>query len=282
VSTSFAATDVPDNSQFQAKYAPLYDRRLAIISGKAEPTEDEVTAGQNADSDDEDEEEPAGASISEVKDDDEKVDGIPEFWLTAMKNSNPLAETITDEDEAALKSLTDIRLSYLDGQAGFRLHFTFAPNEFFENTEITKTYYYQDQVGYGGDFVYDKAVGDEIKWKEDKDLTKKIEIKKQRNKTSGRTRVVRKVVPTDSFFNFFKPPQPPSREELEEGDVDEEELEELDSRLEMDYQLGEDFKEKIIPRAVDYFTGKALRYEEDFEEDFEDDEDDYEDDDEVC
>lgn len=127
--------------------------------------------------------------------------------------------------------------------------------------------------------MYDKAVGTDIKWKEDKDLTKKIEIKKQRNKTSGRTRVVRKSVPTESFFNFFKPPQPPSREELEEGDVDEEELEELDGRLEIDYQLGEDFKEKIIPRAVDYFTGKALRYEDDFEEDFEDDDEDYEDDD---
>lgn len=57
-------------------------------------------------------------------------------------------------------------------------------------------------------------------------------------------------------------------------------------RLEVDYQLGEDFKEKIIPRAVDYFTGKALRYEDDFEdedmEEFdEDDEDDDDEDDEV-
>lgn len=200
-----------------------------------------------------------------------------------MKNAIPLAETITDEDEDALKHLTDIRLSYLDGQAGFRLHFKFSPNEYFENKELTKTYYYQDQVGYGGDFVYDKAEGDEVKWKEEKDLTKKVEIKKQRNKTSGRTRVVKKLVPTDSFFNFFKPPHPPTHEELEEGDVDEDELEELDSRLEMDYQLGEDFKEKLIPRAIDYFTGKALRYDGDFEEDFEDDDDEDfdEDDDEV-
>jgi hypothetical protein len=87
---------------------------------------------------------------------------------------------------------------------------------------------------------------------------------------TGRTRVIRKVVPTDSFFNFFKPPQPPTPEQL-------------DARLELDYQLGEDFKEKIIPRAVDFFTGKALEYEDDmeeFDEEF-DDEDDFEDDDEV-
>ena len=90
-------------------------------------------------------------------------------------------------------------MSYLsEGKPGFKIHFTFAPNEFFEGTELTKTYYYQvgaldiglaesdtlqEQVGYGGDFVYDKAIGHEIKWKEDKDLTKKVEIKKQRNKS---------------------------------------------------------------------------------------------------
>jgi nucleosome assembly protein 1-like 1 len=62
-------------------------------------------------------------------------------------------------------------------------------------------------------------------------------------------------------------------EALENEDVDEAELEELDERLEVDYQLGEDFKEKIIPRAVDYFTGKALQYDEDFDEEYDDDED---------
>ncbi|WOO82498.1 Putative nucleosome assembly protein [Vanrija pseudolonga] len=280
IESEFQLAILEVEKKFLAKYNPLYERRQEIIAGKVEPTDEEVTEGQNADSDDEDDEEEEGAHVTEITEDgkDAKVTGIPEFWLTALKNHIPVAETITDTDEEALQHLTDIRLSYLDAQPGFKLHFTFSPNAFFEDAELTKTYYYQEQVGYGGDFVYDKAEGYEIKWKEDKDLTKKIEIKKQRNKTSGRTRVVRKVVPTDSFFNFFKPPQPPTREELQEGDVDEEELEELDARLEVDYQLGEDFKEKIIPRAVDYFTGKALRYEEDYEDEFEDDDEDFEDD----
>lgn len=43
----------------------------------------------------------------------------------------------------------------------------------------------QEQVGYGGDFVYDKAIGHDIKWKKDKDLTKKVEVKKQRNKSES-------------------------------------------------------------------------------------------------
>ena len=63
---------------------------------------------------------------------------------------------------------------------------------------------------------------------------------------------------------------------------DEEDIEEVEERLELDYQLGEDIKEKLIPRAIDWFTGEALAYEEleedeegaDFEdEDDEDDED---------
>jgi nucleosome assembly protein 1-like 1 len=52
--------------------------------------------------------------------------------------------------------------------------------------------------------------------------------------------------------------------------------------LELDYQLGEDIKEKLIPRAIDWFTGEALQFEEvddDLDEDdFEDDDDDDDDD----
>lgn len=89
------------------------------------------------------------------------------------------------------------------------------------------------------------------------------------------TRVVKKTVPTESFFNFFDPPKAP------EGDEDDV-ASDVEERLELDYQLGEDIKEKLIPRAIDWFTGEALQFEEvedDLEEgDFED-EDDEEDDD---
>ena len=51
---------------------------------------------------------------------------------------------------------------------------------------LEKTYVYREEVGYSGDFVYDRAIGTEIKWKDEKDLTKEFEIKKQRNKSKGR------------------------------------------------------------------------------------------------
>lgn len=96
---------------------------------------------------------------SDVEDEEEKkakeevtggedVKGIPEFWLTALKNHVPTAETISDRDEEALKHLVDVRLSYLDGEKpGFKLHFVFTANEFFEDAELTKTYYYQVSIG---------------------------------------------------------------------------------------------------------------------------------------
>lgn len=58
--------------------------------------------------------------------------------------------------------------------------------------------------------------------------------------------MVRKAKPTDSFFNFFAPPAPPSDDE----DIDEDELEELEEKLEMDYQIGEDLKEKVTTLCI--------------------------------
>lgn len=106
--------------------------------------------------------------------------------MTALRNHVALSEIITERDAAALKHLLDIKIEYLgkeEAKPGFKLIFVFSPNDFFEDTVLEKTYVYQEEVGYSGDFVYDRAIGTQIKWKEDKDLTKEFEIKKQRNKS---------------------------------------------------------------------------------------------------
>jgi nucleosome assembly protein 1-like 1 len=101
------------------------------------------------------------------------------------------------------------------------------------------------------------------------------------------TRIVKRTVPTDSFFNFFNPPKPPA-----DFDEDDEESADIEERLEFDYQFGEEIKEKLIPRAIDWFTGEARQYEglgddfdeeldeEDFDEDSDEDRDDDDDDEE--
>lgn len=253
--------------KYFAKFTPLYQKRAQIVNGAAEPTSEEIKSGEE---DDEPSEEPA-----EKEETTSDVKGIPEFWLSAMKNQISLAEMITDRDEAALKDLTDVQMEYLD-KPGFRLIFQFAENEYFTNKTISKTYFYQNESGYGGDFIYDHAEGDKIDWKAGKDLTVRVESKKQRNKNTKQTRVVKKTVPTESFFNFFSPPKAPTDEDDDDAASD------IEERLELDYQLGEDIKEKLIPRAIDWFTGEALQFEElddDMEEgDFEDEDDDEEDD----
>lgn len=87
----------------------MYERRAEIIAGKAEPTETEIEEGKAADSDNEDEDdddEEAGAKITELdaageeKKGDDEVKGIPEFWLTALKNHGAVNDTIEEHDEA--------------------------------------------------------------------------------------------------------------------------------------------------------------------------------------
>lgn len=169
--------------QYLALQTPLYERRNAIISGAAAPTTEEIEAGEKYSIKDDEDYTPL------PKDTTPSADGIPEFWLTALRNHVGLADLITERDAGALKHLTNIRISYLDDSApeakpGFKLVFAFSKNEYFENDVLEKTYVYQEEVGYSGDFVYDRAIGTEIKWKEDKDLTKEFEIKKQRNKST--------------------------------------------------------------------------------------------------
>lgn len=184
--------------KFAAKYRPLYERRRVLIEGKEEPTAEEIERGEKIEDDDNDD-------FSENSDDEEAGEhrarahlpaptadelaaapkGIPEFWLTALKNHLGLSELITERDEEALKFLIDIRLEYPSDKPGFTLIFEFesGAKAFFANEKLEKTYYYQDEVGYEGDFVYDHAVGTKIDWVEGKDLTVKIETKKQRNKS---------------------------------------------------------------------------------------------------
>ena len=153
---------------------------MLFRSGEAKPTVEEITAGEEETKKDDEDYTPLPA-VNEPE-----AAAIPEFWLTALRNHPGLNELINDRDAAALKSLTDISVEYLptsESQLGFKLLFHFQPNEFFTNTVLEKTYLYQKEVGYFGDFAYDGAIGTKIDWKEDKDLTKSFEIKKQRNKS---------------------------------------------------------------------------------------------------
>lgn len=285
--------------KYAAKYQPIYNHRRDIINGVVEPTEEEIETGKQIEKElgaYEDEEEDA-PKLEEIKEEEDEGEGetkegekgIPNFWLTAFENLSFLSQTITDRDQEVLAFLKDVRLEYLS-QPGFRLVFEFNENPFFKNQKLLKTYYYQTELGYSGDYIYDHAEGDVIEWTSAKqNVTVTIERRRQRNKQTQQTRTIEKATPVESFFNFFDPPKAPADDEegAEEDEEDLEETEELEARLKLDYQLGEELKDQLIPRAIDWFTGAAVDYEgeledefDEFDEEDDDDEDDDEDEDE--
>merc|ERR1712241_757835 len=95
---------------------------------------------------------------------------------------------------------------------------------------------------------------------EGKDVTKrKVEVKTLSSRNKGfksPKKVITKEVEENSFFDFFSPPEDPT-EEMEDEDR---------GVLAVDFDVGFSIKEKIIPRAVLYFTGEALEDGDDYED----------------
>ncbi|XP_033320810.1 nucleosome assembly protein 1 isoform X1 [Megalopta genalis] len=258
---------------------PLYDMRKEIISGDYEPTDEQCEWES-----DEDEEALANdmktkANLEEDKEqkkeesEKEDVKGIPEFWLTIFKNVAPLADMVQEHDEPILKHLYDIKVKFFESNPmGFILEFYFESNEYFTNTTLTKEYIMKctpdanDPFSFEGPEIY-KCKGCVINWKKGKNVTVKTIKKNQKHKSLGSVRTVTKTVQNDSFFNFFSPPVVPDDTETE---LDEE----TQALLASDFEIGHYIRERIVPRAVLYYTGEALEDEDEDYEEEEGDEDD--------
>jgi nucleosome assembly protein 1-like 1 len=81
---------------------PVYEKRSKIVTGAHEPTDAECEVA-------EDEKLPEGTPTA-----GEGFKGIPEFWLTCLKNMEEIAQNITEDDEKALATLIDIKVTYLE------------------------------------------------------------------------------------------------------------------------------------------------------------------------
>merc|ERR1711881_785466 len=298
--------------QLEMKYAelfkPLYDKRTEIVNATYEPTEEEskwVEPGEDEDEEKgeagEDEEKMEKATEEKTEDEkmadsvldqlklDENTKGIPEFWLTAMRNVELIEEMIQEHDEPILKHLTDIKLIFTgkkageevaedDTEMGFVLEFHFSPNDYFTNTALMKTYRMKSEPDEDDPFSFDGpdifgCTGCQIDWKKSKNVTQKQVKKKQKHKGRGQTRIITKMVKTDSFFNFFDPPELPE----DEDDMDEE----TEALLAVDFEIGHFFRERLIPKAVLFLTGEAIEEDSDDEDEDEEttDEDEGDDDD---
>ncbi|KAF8011573.1 hypothetical protein BT93_J1999 [Corymbia citriodora subsp. variegata] len=251
-------------AKYQKLYEPLYTKRYEIVNGIVEV--DGVVKE-------------ASGVVEEDNSPEEK--GVPNFWLTAMKTNEILAEEISERDEGALKYLKDIKCSRIDKPKGFKLEFFFDANPYFKNSVLTKTYHMIDD---DDEPILEKAIGTEIEWYLGKCLTEKL-LKKKPRKGSKNAKPITKIEKCESFFNFFNPPEIPDDDD--DDDLDEDTAEELQNLMEQDYDMGSAIRDKIIPHAVSWFTGEAAQdddigdivgdEDEEGEED-EEDEDDEEDD----
>jgi nucleosome assembly protein 1-like 1 len=180
---------------------------------------------------------------------DSKDDAIPDFWLYAIKNSD-IFEELNEKDEDSLKYLTNVTSTDFSGEdgEGYILEFHYRENPYFGNKVLSKKFYTeQEEEGNSR-----PAVGTEIEWKEDKDLTSTFETKKKKHKGGGKPKIVKKKVPCASFYNFFSSI---SEEELD-GIEDEEEAQAVEEELYQEQQIGEVVRDNLIPNAVGYFTGE--------------------------
>ncbi|KAG2425925.1 hypothetical protein HXX76_013299 [Chlamydomonas incerta] len=232
-------------SKYNAKYAPLYDERRELFSGKK-----------------------AVADKFDLEDDGEPDGPIPDFWLNALANHNKIGPFITERDSEVLKYLEDIRSEVLVGEErGFKLTFHFkADNPHFTNTVLEKVYVLEPE-----DDVVPKAfTGTVINWKEGRDVTveeQKRRVKAPKGDKSKPAFVVEKV-PCDSLFTVFDPPKVPT--EADAANMSEEELEEVEDALSNDFEIGFAIKDQVIPRAVEWFTGEiAPLSPEDYDDEYE-------------
>lgn len=274
--------------QFAPKFAELAKRRRDIVKGDAEPTDEEADFPLIGGIGSLEKELEQKASLEGTKtnggegggDVGNGPKGIPEFWLHALKNVDLVAEMIEEQDEPLLAKLTDVELELMgkgkgsDDFLSFAIHFHFAPNDYFTNSTLSKTYRMKCAVDSNEPFAFDGpeivlCTGTKIAWKsKEKNVTVKTIKKKQKHKMVKSTRFVTKEVKADSFFNFF---EPPSAEEQSEPEKMDEETREL---LNADFEIGQLLRDRLVPRAALYFTGEAQDDDEDYEDEDDEDEDD--------
>ncbi|KAI6176367.1 Nucleosome assembly protein 1-like 1 [Aphelenchoides bicaudatus] len=244
-------------TEFRSKFDAVNVQREKIVSGDYEPAENELDDKLFTWMEPEhvqkfNEDIPAG--------DGKSVNGVPDFWLNTLKNVPGVGDQIAEHDEAILKYLTDITVEQQNEPPVFTLKFHFAENPYFVNQTLTK--FYRLSIGpnefevkhlYDGPSIVETK-GCEINWKEGKNVTEKT-IKKKAKKGANAGKSTTKVVPNDSFFNFFKP---------EATQVEKEMPDEVAEMLNADFEAGQLIRDTVIDGAILYYTGESAE-DEDFD-----------------
>ena len=239
--------------KYEQLYRPFYERRQKIIEGEEKPDIEQIR------------EKLAELKINEeeAKAEKEGEKGIPEFWYKCLENCQDIM--INEKDKNILKKLKLIKCTP-EENGNFTLEFFFEPNDYFTN-EVLKREFILDE-----DYDIKEIKSDEIDWKSDEmNPTIEIKQKKVKNKRTNKVKTITKKEKVPSFFSSFRHFEKKEGENKEKEEEDEdEEGDEL--TIEDEYDLALQFKEEIIPYAIEYYLGIAGDEDDLGEEDEEDEE----------
>jgi len=180
--------------------------------------------------------------------------GVPGFWHKALTNSKFFYTN--DKDEGVLKFLKDVNLEFKTDKASFTAHFVFEANPYFSNTDITKSFIYNESQ----ELI--KIESSTIAWASDDVNPTKI-LKKTQKKGKGKKTAAaetqQKYEDVESFFTIFRTD---NLEDCEaEADASQEEEE------------AEFIKEDLFPFALSYYLN-IMPVDEDLGDEDEEEEDD--------
>uniref|UniRef100_A0A8C1X6W8 Nucleosome assembly protein 1-like 4a n=1 Tax=Cyprinus carpio TaxID=7962 RepID=A0A8C1X6W8_CYPCA len=223
--------------KYAGLYQPNFDKRRDIVAGAVEPTDEECEWQSDREEEELAEDLQKKAALEEKQADSAGADdprGVPEFWLTIFKRVDMLAEMLQEHDEPILKHLQDITVKFSEpGQPmSFTLEFYFEPNSYFSNTVLTKVYKMKSEPDAEDPFSF-----------EGPEIIDFLELFK----------VFNSILYSKNFHWMLIVC-------VCVQDVD------LDFTLTTDFEIGHFFRERVIPRAVLYFTGEALEDDESYEE----------------
>ena len=244
--------------KYEQLYRPFFEKRQKIVEGEEKPDIEQIR----------DKLAELKINEEEAKAEKENEKGVPDFWYKCLENCQDIM--INEKDKNILKKLKLIKCTP-EENGNFTLEFFFEPNDYFTN-EVLKREFILDE-----DYDIKEIKSDEIKWKSDEvNPTIEIKQKKVKNKRTKQIKTVQKKEKIPSFFssfrNFVKKEGDKGKNEDKDEDDDEEEGDEM--TIEDEYDQALQFKEEIIPYAIEYYLGIADDGEDDLggEEDEEDEE----------
>ena len=240
--------------KYEQLYKPFYERRQKIIEGEEKPDIEKIREKL----------EELKINEEEAKKENENEKGIPEFWSKVILNNQDIM--VNDKDKEILKKLKLIKCTP-EENGNFSLEFFFEPNDYFSN-EVLKREFILDE-----DYDIKEIKSDEIDWKSDEmNPTIEIKQKKVKNKRTNKVKTITKKEKVPSFFSSFRHFEKKEGENKEKEEEEDEDEEGDELTIEDEYDLALQFKEEIIPYAIEYYLGIAGDEDDLGEEDEEDEE----------